>query len=152
MPGKPNVALRMLGIVCLSGLIVAASLLFLLLAACGLLTDLKGSERWISLAIVGVYGVILAGGFFGIFKLAKGMMGPSATVAGVGAAGVEEAAPPLPPITPAETRKLLEPLRLAMAASIGLSFLAFVAFRFQAQGQGVPMPLSYLPFFVLYQL
>ncbi|MGH9603102.1 MAG: hypothetical protein ACRD24_12020 [Terriglobales bacterium] len=148
MPGKPNVALRVLGIISISVVVVLASLLFLLLAACGLLTDLKGSERWISLAIVAGYGVILAGGFFGIFKLAKGMTAAPAAVAGV----ESEAAPPSPPVTPAETRKLLEPLRLAMAASIGLSFLGIVAFRFQAQGQGGPMPLTLLPFFVLNQV
>ncbi|MGH9602317.1 MAG: hypothetical protein ACRD24_07990, partial [Terriglobales bacterium] len=51
-----------------------------------------------------------------------------------------------------ETRKLLEPLRLAMAASIGLSFVGIVAFRFQAPGQGGAMPLVLLPFFVLNQL
>ncbi|MGH9532579.1 MAG: hypothetical protein ACRD2Q_09310 [Terriglobales bacterium] len=147
MAGRPNVALRVLGIVCLSGLIAAASLLFLLLAACGLLTDLKGSERWISLAIVAGYGVIVFGGFFGIFKLAKGMTGAPATPE-----STQQAAPLPPPATPAENRKLLEPLRVAMAASIGLSFLAIVSFRFQAQGQGGPMPLVLLPFFVLNQL
>ncbi len=149
MAGRPNVALRVLGIVVLSGVVVAASLLFLLLAACGLLTDLKGSDRWISLMIVAVYAVILIGGFFGIFKLAKGMMGTPALEGGEPA--VPSASAP-PPATPAEVRKLLEPLRLAMAASIGLRFLALVSFRFQAHGQGGPMPLLLLPFFVLNQV
>jgi len=151
MAGKPNVALRVLGIVVISGVVVLASAIFLLLAACGALT-VSSSDRWISVVIVAVYGVILIGGFFGIFKLAKGMMGPPALQ------GSEPAAPPAasapPAATPAENRKLLEPLRLAMAASIGLSFLAIIAFRFQGQGQGQggPMPLIMLPFFVLFQI
>lgn len=143
MARKPNVALRVLGIVCISAVVVLASLLFLLLAACGALKP-SGTEWWAPWIIVGGYGTILVGGFYGIFRLAKGIMG-------AGAAGNEP--PPAPPqsLAPAEASKLLEALRLAMAASIGLSLLAMVALRLQAQGRGGP-PLSQLPFFVLYQL
>jgi FtsH-binding integral membrane protein len=145
MAGKPNVALRVVGIIGISIVICVASLIFLLLAACGVLT-LRGSDAALSVALVAGYAAILGGGFYGIFRLAKGMKGAPASLE-----GVEEAAPPLPQATPAEASKLLEPLRLAMAASIGLSFLGMIAFRFQTPGQG-SLPLSQLPFFVLYQL
>jgi hypothetical protein len=146
MAAKPNVALRVLSIVLISGVIVLASALFLLLAACGALTA-SSSDRWISVVIVAVYGVILIGGFYSIFKLARGIMrAPQPSVV------AEVAVTPRPAASPAEDRKLLEPLRLAMAASIGLSFLAIVAFRFQARDAGAGMPMSMLPFFVLYQV
>lgn len=146
MAGKPNVALRVLGIVMLSGTIAVASALFLLLAACGALTA-SSSDRWIPVVIVAVYGVILIGGFYCIFKLARGIMSAQPTPA-----VAEGVAPLRPASSPVENRKLLEPLRLAMAASIGLSFLALVAYRFQAREAGGGMPLSMLPFFVLYQI
>ncbi len=149
MAGKPNVALRVVGIVGISMVIAVASLLFLLLAACGALT-VSGSDAWVPPVIVGVYALILGGGFFGIFKLAKGMSGTAAGVADASPAREETAEQRL---TPAQTGKLLEPLRLAMGAAIGLSFLSMIAFRFQYQSQGQhTFPLLQLPVFVLHQL
>ena len=149
MAGKPNLALRVVGIVGISIVVVLASLLFLLLAACGLLA-VHGSDGWVPIVIVGVYALILAGGFFGIFKLAKGMSSASAGVAQVSAALEETAEQRL---TPAQAAKLLEPLRLAMGAAIGLSFLSLIAFRFQFQSQAQStFPLIQLPIFVLHQL
>ncbi len=147
MAGKANVALRVIGIIGISIVIVMASMLFLLLAACGLLT-VSGSDRWLPPVIVGVYAVILGGGFFGIFKLAKGMSSAPAGIADASAALEETAEHPL---TPAQAAKLLEPLRLAMGAAIGLSFLSLIAVRFQTPGQSM-FPLSQLPTFVLHQL
>ncbi len=147
MAGRPNVALRVVGIVALSGVIAVASLIFLLLAACGLLS-LRGSDAWIAPVIVAVYALILGGGFFGIFKLAKGMTQTPAVAAEAPAVLDEPAEQTL---TPAEASKLLEPLRLAMGAAIGLSFLSLVAVRFQTPGASA-FPLIQLPFFVLYQL
>jgi hypothetical protein len=127
--------------------IAVSSLIFLLAAACGLLT-VSGSEWWVPLVIVGVYALILGGGFFGIFKLAKGMSRAPAGIADPPPALEETAEHPL---TSAETAKLLEPLRLAMGAAIGLSFLSLIAIRFQTPGQGA-FPLSQVPAFILYQL
>lgn len=147
MAGKPNVALRVVGIVGISIVVVLASLLFLLLAACGLLA-VHGSDGWVPIVIVGVYALILGGGFFGIFKLAKGM---SSAPAGVAQAPVSLEETAGQRLTPAQAAKVLEPLRLAMGAAIGLSFLGLIAMRFQAPGQSA-FPLSQLPIFVLYQL
>lgn len=149
MAGKPNVALRVVGIVGISMVIAVASLLFLLLAACGVLT-VSGSDAWVPPVIVGVYALILVGGFFGIFKLARGMSSAPAGITDVSPATEETAEPRLPP---AQAARLLEPLRLAMGAAIGLSFLSMIAFRFQYQSQGQhTLPLIQVPIFALHQL
>ncbi|HXE89447.1 MAG TPA: hypothetical protein VNK82_00635 [Terriglobales bacterium] len=134
-------ALRILGIVVLSILILLASLLMLLLAACGLFSSPSAADRKFLAVVVVTFVAILGGGFYGIFKLAKGM-----SQASPGA----EAAPPLP-ITAEEAAKLLLPLRLAIGISIGLSFLGIVLNRMEP---GYPANLipAMMAAFVLYQL
>ncbi|HSA92100.1 MAG TPA: hypothetical protein VLE48_03745 [Terriglobales bacterium] len=142
MAGGASKALRILGIVFLSVLIVLASLIFLLLAACGLFSSRSSEDmKFVAFAVV-TFGAILVGGFYGIFKLAKGMsQAPAATAD----------APPPPPLPAAEAAKLLQPLRLAIGISIGVSFLGIVITRMQP-GYPVKLLPVMIVSFVLYQL
>lgn len=156
MAGKPNVALRVLAIVCLSGIIAGASLTFLAGASLGLLRPVplprtlkleaslseeassrlsSGRYWWVTMVFVGGYGVILGGGFLGIFRLAKGIQARPA-------AG-KEAVAPASRLTLREAAKLLGPLWLAMAAWAVTGWL---------QWRGQHPTLWFLPYFLFSQL
>jgi hypothetical protein len=142
LAGGASKALRILGIVFLSLLIVLASLIFLLLAACGLFSSRSSEDmKFVAFAVV-AFGAILVGGFYGIFKLAKGLSQATATTAD---------APPPPPLPAAEAAKLLQPLRLAIGISIGVSFLGIVLARMQPGYPAKLVPVMMVAF-VLYQL
>ena len=142
MAGGSSKILRILGIAFLCILIVLASLIFLLLAACGLFSSRSSEDmKFVAFAVV-TFVAILGGGFYGIFKLAKGLShAPPVST---------EAAPPAS-LSAEEAAKLLQPLRLAIGISIGVSFLGIVLGRMEPGYPAKLVPVSIL-FFLLYQL